>query len=42
MWHYEQEERCIQSVFGRGIPEGQRLFGRPRSGWENNIKRVKR
>ena len=24
-----------------GIPEGQRLSGRPRSGWENNSKRVK-
>jgi len=36
MWHCEEEERCIQGVLG---PGRQRLFGRRRSGRENNIKK---
>jgi hypothetical protein len=32
-------ERCIQGFFfGGGEPEGKRPFGRPRPGWEYDIK----
>jgi len=29
-------ERCIQGFAGE--PDGKKLLGRPRHGWENNIK----
>jgi hypothetical protein len=33
---YGREERCIRGLVEK--PEGKRPFGRPRRGWENNIK----
>jgi len=29
-------ERCVQDLVGK--PEGNRLLGRPRHGWDDNIK----
>ena len=36
---HEGEDWCIQGL-GGGVPERQRLFGRPKSGWKNIIKKV--
>jgi hypothetical protein len=30
------EKRCMQILVGK--PEGKRPLGRPRHGWENNVK----
>jgi hypothetical protein len=31
-----RDEKCTQNLAGK--PEDRKLFGRPRSTWENNIK----
>jgi hypothetical protein len=33
---YGEKERCTQSLVGK--PEGKRPLGKPRNGWEDNIK----